>query len=212
MKIKVCGITSIEQFRQLDSIDIDYVGFIFYKASSRYVADKIDPTALNYTINRVSKVGVFVNENVDVILKTIAEYSLDFVQLHGNESPDICKEIRRHAKLIKAFRINDENEQNIAAITQPYAKCCDHFLFDAGSKNAFGGTGTQFNWNVLQQLNINKPFFLSGGIDPADVKKIKDFDHPDLYAVDINSRFEISPGFKDMKRVTQFSNNLKDQL
>lgn len=212
MKIKVCGITNINQFHQLALMDIDYAGFIFYKGSPRYVAGKINPAALNSTHNRIKKVGVFVNEAVDVILETAAEYSLDVVQLHGDESPELCKHLNQHLKLIKAFRINNENEHNLATLTQPYANCCDHFLFDAGINNAFGGTGMQFNWNVLQQAAITKPFFLSGGIDLADIKKIKAFGHPNLYAADINSRFEISPGFKDMKRVAEFANTLKDQL
>ena len=210
MNIKVCGITEIKQLNQLEGLDIDFAGLIFYKESPRYMGDKISGKELRSADFDIKKVGVFVNAGYDEIMAAIEEYNLDVVQLHGDESVSFCKEIAEEVELIKAFRINAGNENEIDKLVQPYDDACDYYLFDTGGpKESFGGTGIQFDWNKLTTRKIEKPFFLSGGIGLEDIDKIKSFSHPDFYAVDLNSKFEKSPGVKDMGKVLQFKQAMK---
>ena len=208
MNIKVCGLTELKQLQQLDGLDVDFAGLIFYPESPRYVAGKISGKDLKRADLDLKKVGVFVNPEMIEVLDAIDEYGLDVVQLHGDEDPSMCEDLSAEVEVIKAFRIS--GEEDIDALVAPYDAVCDYYLFDTGGlKESFGGTGRQFDWSLLSKARIEKPFFLSGGIGVEDAAKVKAFRHPDFFGVDINSRFETTPGVKDMARVLQFKVSLK---
>ena len=209
MNTKVCGITQLKQLQQLDGLDIDFAGLIFYKDSPRYVGDKIAKEDLKNSDFDLKKVGVFVNSNYDEIMQVVEDYGLDVVQLHGDETPDLCEELSEDVEVIKAFKVKD-SKVSIDEMVADYDEVCDYYLFDTASTEAEGGTGKQFDWKVLSKAKIEKPFFLSGGIGVDDVAKVKAFKHPDYYAVDINSKVEKEPGIKDMGLVLQFRQGLKN--
>ncbi|HEX3166531.1 MAG TPA: phosphoribosylanthranilate isomerase [Chitinophagaceae bacterium] len=209
MNIKVCGITQFKQLQQLEALNIDYAGLIFYKDSPRYMGGKITGKQVKDADFDIKKVGVFVNPGYSELLDAIDEYGLDMVQLHGNETPELCEELSGEVEVIKAFRI-DTGMANIDELVAAYDAACDYYLFDtAGLKESFGGTGQQFEWSILKKAKIEKPFFLSGGIGPEDAQKIKAFKHPDFFAIDVNSKFELSPGLKDMAAILKFLQALK---
>ncbi len=217
MNIKVCGITEMKQLQQLDGLDIDFAGLIFYKESPRYIGDKISKKDLKKADFDLKKVGVFVNPEMIDVLDAIDDYGLEVVQLHGEESPGMCEDLSSEVEVIKAFRIS--GNEDIDKLVAPYDAVCDYYLFDAktaytsplgGSREeVFGGTGQQFDWNILSRAKIEKPFFLSGGIALEDAARLKAFKHPDLFGVDINSKFEISTGVKDMSKLLQFKMAMK---
>src|SRR6266487_3512026 len=219
MNIKVCGITELKQLQQLDALDIDFVGLNFYNQSPRYVAGKISGDEIRDGDFDIKKVGVFVNESLDKIFKVVEEYNLDIVQLHGDESPAFCGRLCEETEVIKTFRVNGETK-SIEELIKKYDDACDYYLFDAspptppleerGELISFGGTGKQFDWNLLASSSIEQPFFLAGGIGLVDVAKVKTFKHPDFFAVDINSKFEISPGVKDLDMVKMFAQVLRN--
>jgi phosphoribosylanthranilate isomerase len=206
--IKVCGITEFKQMKQLDGLNIDFAGFIFYKESPRYVGNKNLANELKNADFDIKKVGVFVNPELIDVLTAIDEYGLDAVQLHGDETPEMCEDLSTEVEVIKAFRISDDTV-NIDEMVADYDDVCDFYLFDKGAAGVFGGTGKQFDWKILAKAKIEKPFFLSGGIGPDDIDKIKKIKHPDFFGVDINSKFEKEPGVKDMVKVLQFKQGLK---
>ena len=217
MNIKVCGITTLKQLQQLDGLDIDFAGLNFYKHSPRYVGEKISKEQIKEADFDIKKVGVFVNSSYDDIMKIVGDYNLDIVQLHGNETPDLCSELSSDIEVIKAFRVGNNNK-GIDDLVKEYDDVCDYYLFDTSPQPvmkereelaSFGGTGKQFDWNILTKARIEKPFFLSGGIGPEDVSKIKTFQHPDFFAIDINSKFETAPGVKDMAKLLKFVKELK---
>ena len=208
MNTKVCGITQLKQLQQLDGLDIDFAGLIFYKDSPRYLGDKIAKEDLKNSDFDLKKVGVFVNSNYDEIMQVVEDYGLDVVQLHGDETPDLCEELSEDVEVIKAFKVKD-SKVSIDEMVADYDEVCDYYLFDTASSEVEGGTGKQFDWKVLSKAKIEKPFFLSGGIGVDDVAKVKAFKHPDYYAVDINSKVEKEPGVKDMALVLQFRQGLK---
>lgn len=208
MNIKVCGITELKQLQQLDGLDIDFAGLIFYKESPRYIGDKISKRDLKKADLDIKKVGVFVNPEMIEVLDAIDDYGLDAVQLHGDESPEMCDDLSSEVEVIKAFRVTDGVD--IDKLVAPYDAVCDYYLFDTGGlKESFGGTGKQFDWSILTKAKIEKPFFLSGGIGVEDAARVKAFKHPDYFGVDINSLFEKEPGVKDMSKVLQFRQGLK---
>ncbi len=210
MNIKVCGITQFKQLQQLEALNIDYAGLIFYKDSPRYMGDKITGKQVKEADFDLKKVGVFVNPGYSELLDAIDEYGLDIVQLHGNETPEMCEELSAEVEVIKAFRITGEGSTNIDEMVADYDAVCDYYLFDtAGLKESFGGTGQQFDWGLLKKAKIEKPFFLSGGIGPDDAQKVKAFKHPDFFAVDVNSKFELSAGIKDMAAILKFLQSFK---
>ena len=198
----------MKQLQQLDGLDIDFAGLIFYKESPRYIGEKISKTELKNTDFDLKKVGVFVNPEMIDVLDAIDDYGLDAVQLHGDESPEMCEDLSSEVEVIKAFRVSDGVD--IDKLVAPYDAVCDYYLFDTGAlKESFGGTGKQFDWTILTKAKIEKPFFLSGGIGPDDAPKVKAFKHPDFFGVDINSQFEKEPGVKDMAKLLQFRQGLK---
>ncbi|MFI5185830.1 MAG: phosphoribosylanthranilate isomerase [Chitinophagales bacterium] len=218
MNIKVCGITQLKQLEHLDAIDIDFAGLNFYKESPRYVVGKISSEDVRDGDFDIKKVGVFVNESLEKIMKTVEEYGLDIVQLHGEETPEFCRRLSEEIEVIKTFRVNNDTK-SIEELIAKYDDACDYYLFDTGGyssplgggwEGALGGTGVQFDWKLLNDSRIEKPFFLAGGIGLPDVVKVKMFDHPDFFAVDINSKFEISPGEKDLDLVKMFAQVLRN--
>ena len=209
MNIKICGITQLKQLQQLDALDVDFVGLNFYKDSPRYVVGKISHEDLKNGDFDIKKVGVFVNESLDKIMRTAEDYSLDVIQLHGDETPAFCKRLLEEIEVIKTFRLGDTD--NIDEDVNKYDDACDYYLFDTGGhKESLGGTGMQFDWNILLRSRIEKPFFLAGGVGLPDVARVKSFDHPDFFAVDINSKFEITQGVKDMDMVKMFAQMLRN--
>lgn len=209
MNLKVCGITTIKQLQQLDAMDIDFAGLIFYKDSPRYVGNKIDPSEVQSADFELRKVGVFVNATKDEILEKVETYGLDLVQLHGEETPKLCSQLSAEVEVIKAFRIGGTG--NIDELVAGYDDACDYYLFDTGGTSLHGGTGQQFDWALLESASIEKPFFLGGGISLEDAERIRSLKHPDLFCIDINSRFETAPGVKDMAKVLQFRQALKQR-
>lgn len=208
MKIKVCGINDLEQLIELNKLKIDYTGMIFYAASQRSMLHHLEGKKIKELNLPVQKVGVFVNDPVEEVLRQVSEYGLDLVQLHGDETAVYCNQISDHVKLIKAFRVG-ETQTEIDRMVKEFEEVCDYYLFDKGSMGIYGGTGKKFNWEVLKNAEINKPFFLSGGIEYEDIEALEHFHHPFFYGIDINSRFEISPGIKDMKKVEAFVNEIR---
>lgn len=208
MNIKVCGITELKQLQQLDGLDIDFAGMIFYKDSPRYIGGKLNAKDIKKADFDLKKTGVFVNPEMIEVLDAIDEYGLEVVQLHGDETPEMCEDLSSEVEVIKAFRIT--GTEDIDKLVAPYDAVCDYYLFDTGGlKESFGGTGQQFDWSILAKAKIEKPFFLSGGIGVEDAARVKAFKHPDMFGVDINSKFEVSPGVKDMKLLLQFKQGLK---
>jgi phosphoribosylanthranilate isomerase len=197
MQVKVCGITKQEQANILIQMSIDYIGFIFYAKSPRLVQQKIDIAPGNKKI-----VGVFVNptdQDITNALQIIP--TINTLQLHGEEMPDFCKKYRNNFKIIKAFSIEDA--VNINTMVATYFDVVDLFLFDTKTIN-YGGSGQQFNWDVLKTYSGNVPFLLSGGIGIKDINKLQQLQHPQFIGVDVNSKMEISAGVKDLDLVNEF--------
>jgi len=197
-----------EQLEQLGSLGVTFAGFIFYPKSPRYVFKGLTTSQIRKE-NNINKVGVFVNASIEEVLHMVDECRLHMVQLHGDESPKYCEKIADYVSVVKAFRLSDND--SVQWMIRPYMDVCDMFMFDTMGAG-YGGTGKKFDWSILRGQTIGKPFFLSGGIEEGDAEKLKEFANEPvakaLFAIDINSRFEISPGIKDMKKVRQFCSNL----
>lgn len=224
MKIKVCGLTTLEQVYALESLDVHYAGFIFYPPSPRFAGiHGLTGTEVKKARVKMYKVGVFVNAGYDEIMRRIEEYGLDMVQLHGHETPFECSRLLPQIDVIKAFRFA-ENDHVFWTIKDFYEHS-DYFLMDTGvpaareereNKALHGGIGRRFSWNRLRNLDIQKPFFLSGGIAPGDIDAVRAFLQngvaKDAVAVDLSSRFESAPGIKDIDRVHHFIRQLREPL
>ncbi|SEW22569.1 phosphoribosylanthranilate isomerase [Chitinophaga sp. YR573] len=203
MKIKVCGITRREDLLKLVEYQVDYAGFIFYEKSPRFAGSKLDPRTIRET-KEIKKVGVFVDAPLEQVRRTITDYGLDMVQLHGDETPGYCASI--DIPVVKAFRVRTNISWDSI---QPYIAVTDYFLFDTDAGNAYGGTGIKFNWELLNNYPYEHPFFLSGGIGPEQLNELLEFKHPALFAVDVNSKFETHPGVKDMEKVKPFTEQIQ---
>lgn len=219
MKIKVCGMRNPENVSSLIALKPDFVGFIFYNKSKRFVKDfpQVEfPTEIN-------KVGVFVNESEEKIIKKVNKHNLSFIQLHGNETVEYCKKLikmdtersrsensiifaplNHPLKIIKAFSVDELFNFDE---TKPYENYCSYFLFDTKGKN-YGGNGVKFNWEILQKYKGKIPFLLSGGISENDVNEIKKINHSKFIGVDVNSGFEIEPALKNIEKLKEFKKNL----
>ena len=208
MNIKVCGITSKKQLQQLEGLNIAYAGFIFHEGSPRFAGEKMAGEDLIGMDLDIKKVGVFVDAEYEDIMEMVEKFELDMVQLHGNESPELCEELSEDTEVIKVFSIGKDTG-SIDKMIAPYDNVCDYYLFDTTVKGKKGGTGEKFDWKKLAEAKIEKPFFLSGGIGPEDVALVKKFKHPDFFGIDVNSKFEKEPGVKDMGLVLGFMKNMK---
>lgn len=204
MIIKTCGMRDADNIRAVSELGIDWMGFIFWAPSSRYVSEK--PTFLP---TRQKRVGVFVDARIEEVKSKADEYALDLIQLHGSESPAFCEWLKANSRqqLIKAFNIATQEDLEQ---TSPYEGLVDYFLFDTKAKMV-GGNGTQFDWSVLSAYQGNTPFLLSGGIGPDDAEKVRNFHHPQLAGIDLNSRFELSPALKDIEKLKQFITEYNEQ-
>jgi phosphoribosylanthranilate isomerase len=208
MRIKVCGMTQLEQVEKLPALGATFAGFIFYPKSPRYVFRHLTSSQIK-KINTINKVGVFVNSSIEEVLLMVDECRLHMVQLHGDESPKYCERLADYVSVVKAFRLSDND--SIEWMIKPFMDVSDMFMFDTMG-SGYGGTGKKFDWNILKGSTIGKPFFLSGGIQPEDTSALKQFSEDPvakaMFAIDINSRFETSPGVKEMSKVGKFIREL----
>jgi len=194
VKIKVCGLK--ENISSVAALNPDYMGFVFYKNSPRFAGDLDNDLVKNIPAG-IEKTAVFVNETAENIDKLISEYDFDIIQLHGDESPDFCQSFRAEVKVIKAFGITPGFNFELL---KDYINKVDFFLFDTKT-DIYGGSGNTFNWSVLDEYKLNIPFFLSGGISPDNIHEIQDIRHAQLYGIDLNSKFEDSPGVKNIPQL-----------
>ncbi|WP_457270299.1 phosphoribosylanthranilate isomerase [Pedobacter sp. UYEF25] len=180
----------------------DYLGFIFYDKSPRNVSD-VSSELIRYIPKEIKTVGVFVDENLENVMRKVADLDLSAVQLHGRESSEYCLALKNHfssLEIIKAFGVDNAFE---FAMLESYEEAVDFFLFDTKT-SMHGGSGKQFDWTILEHYKLNKPYFLSGGIDSCHVPDILNVDDERLVAVDVNSKFEVEPGLKNIAKLEEF--------
>ncbi len=195
--IKVCGMRDEQNIREVLALDPDFLGLIFYPKSPRYVPEEMSEV-LNFSFGKTKKIGVFVNYTEEQILRIVNLFHLDGVQLHGDESIELCNSLKNKGLFVmKAFGINFEDDLNKC---EEYQSVCDCLLFDTKTKS-YGGTGCKFDWKVLSHYHGELPFLLSGGLSEEDAEDVKSFRHQKMLGIDLNSRFEISPALKDVDRL-----------
>jgi phosphoribosylanthranilate isomerase len=208
MKLKICGMKYKDNIIEVAKLQLDYLGFIFYEKSARFFDGEIPQLP-----NTIKKVGVFVNASIETILEKTTNYKLQVIQLHGNESPKFCKSLNSYGvKIIKVFSIKDKfNFDEL----KPYENVCDYYLFDTKGKLP-GGNGYTFNWNVLKNYPSTKPYFLSGGIGLTEIENIKLFQKTEAskycYAIDVNSKFEIEAGLKNIDELKEFKSHINNSF
>lgn len=203
MLIKVCGMREAENIRQVETLGIDWMGFIFYPRSPRFVGETFIEATSEQPVRRV---GVFVNASPEEMIETARKYKLDYLQLHGNESADDCYALQKRGfALIKAFSIATEKDLEKTA---DYEGRVDYFLFDTKCEG-YGGSGKQFDWSVLAAYKGSTPFLLSGGLRPESLEVLLHFHHPRLAGLDLNSGFETAPGMKDVAKLKGFVEEVK---
>ena len=212
MKLKVCGLTKLDQIQELISLNVDFLGFIFYEKSPRFVLNHLSLEGIS-AINHQGKVGVFVNETIEKIVEISEKSNLNFIQLHGDEDEEFVKKLRlslsKNIKIIKVIRIGNDFEKfknEISKISNLKSQI-SNLLFDTDSK-AFGGTGKTFDWQILNEIEIPIPYFLSGGISLENIHQLSTINHQPL-ALDINSKFETEPGIKNLEKIKTFKSLLK---
>ncbi len=203
--VKVCGMKYSENIQAVAALHPDFMGFIFYPKSPRY-AEPLSLETLDEMPATIKKIGVFVNEDLENILTVVYKYKLNGVQLHGSEMVSMCAQLKEVGLIvIKAFPIAEA----INFIpTKRYEGVCDYFLFDTKT-DAYGGSGVKFNWGMLEEYRGETPFLLSGGIAAADVEAIRKINHPKFAGIDLNSKFEIRPGEKNVELLSAFLKKLR---
>ncbi|MFD2523565.1 phosphoribosylanthranilate isomerase [Emticicia soli] len=207
MKLKVCGMRDAENLKELIELKPDFIGFILYDKSPRYAGNQPDIDLILSIPREIRKVGVFVNATVDYILQNVRKYGLNYVQLHGNETPDFCKSLRtKGVNIIKAFRLD---ESFIFSQLNNYKPHVDFFLFDAKGES-YGGNGVTFDWSILKKYDNEKPYFLAGGISLDNLDELQNIT-PKPYVIDVNSKFEIEPGVKDIEKIAELITKLKER-
>lgn len=206
MKLKVCGMRESQNIRELLLLKPDYMGFIFYEKSPRNVGGVLDEALLKSFPETVQKVGVFVNASLDFVKGQVARYALDLVQLHGDESPAYAADLFAEGiRVMKVFSVGNEFDFKQLGQYNPFV---EYFLFDTKGK-ARGGNGEVFNWELLKDYDQQVPFFLSGGIDLENTDDLKALKEMNLHAIDVNSKFELEPGLKDIDRVRVLSKQIR---
>ncbi|MEZ4950483.1 MAG: phosphoribosylanthranilate isomerase [Saprospiraceae bacterium] len=204
MIIKICGITQLENLKELSSLPVDWFGFIRYEPSKRYVKNE----GILKEDTPQKKVVVFVDEEMENMKSFLKKYPVELVQLHGFESIETCRELRKNGyKVIKAFSVDKEFHFEK---TRPYEAVCDFFLFDTKGRNP-GGNGQRFDWSVLKKYNGSIPFLLSGGIGLEHIEDLKKFKHPKWAGIDLNSQFEVEAGVKEVGKVREIIKGLGDR-
>ena len=209
MLVKVCGLRDPDNLRRVAAIGgIDLVGLIFYAQSSRYV-DSAETAQMVSSLTTVKSVGVFVNESPELVIQTTAKYQLNYLQLHGSESPEYLSNLQtllpREVKLIKAFSIREKAD---LLQTSGYENLGEYLLFDTPT-TGYGGSGQSFDWSILQHYSGSTPFLLSGGIGPDSVEALRHFHHPKWAGIDLNSKFEFAPAMKNLSLLTDFLQQIK---
>lgn len=207
-QLKVCGLTQLSQIRELVALKVDFLGFIFYEKSPRFVLNHLSLNEIA-KINHQRKVGVFVNESIEKIIEISENADLNFIQLHGDENEEYILRLRQrlieNIKIIKVVRIGNQSPTELQKTINRQLSTINYLLFDTDSK-AFGGTGKTFDWNVLNEIKISLPYFLSGGISLENAKDINNLSQKP-FALDINSKFEIEPGIKDLEKIKKLMLN-----
>jgi len=197
VKLKICGMRDVRNIQDVAALGTDYMGFIFYQKSPRYVGDNFSVPSLADSVKRV---GVFVNESSEVMLKKVGELKLDYLQLHGQESVKQCEALKtNNVNLIKVFSVDDQFD---FGKTKHYKGIADFFLFDTKGKY-HGGNAVSFDWSILEQYDQEIPFFLSGGIGPDNIGEVQMLKEMNIHAVDINSGVEVTPGLKDILKINE---------
>jgi phosphoribosylanthranilate isomerase len=198
VKIKICGLKHKTNLFDVVEAGVDYVGMIFYEKSPRYVLDSLYPEDVWFLPDEVEKIGVFVNATFDEIKKYAKLYQLNLIQLHGNELPELCKQLQDLGYgVIKAFGVDSEFD---FSILNEYKEVVDFFLFDTKTL-AHGGSGVTFDWNILSNYTLDIPVFVGGGVGLENLNELLNFNFPFLYSVDMNSKLEKEPGLKDISKV-----------
>ncbi|MGI4736568.1 MAG: phosphoribosylanthranilate isomerase [Janthinobacterium lividum] len=209
MKVKICGMREAANILALADFNPDFLGFIFYNKSPRYVSDTLDTELLRSLPDSVRTVGVFVDELLPELLATATRYSLDYVQLHGHETPAYCQAAHtQQLRIIKAFSIGDAFDFSTLAAYVPY---CELFLFDTKGAQP-GGNGTAFDWRVLADYHGPTPFLLSGGLGLGNANELRHFQHPHLVGYDFNSHLETAPALKDVGATRQLLAQLREPI
>lgn len=202
---KVCGMREPENIRELIELSPDFIGFIFYDKSSRYVRNKENFELIRSIPSNIRKVGVFVNESFDCLIEIVEHYQLDFVQLHGGESVDYCEKVKEKGiRLFKVFSV--ESQLNYETI-KSFDGLADYFLFDTKT-DKYGGSGKKFNWEILKGYKLKTPYILSGGISIEDIQEIDRNKFPGLAALDVNSKFELKPALKNISLLKELKNKI----
>ena len=206
LKLKVCGLTQLTQIQELISLNTDFLGFIFYEKSPRFVLNHLSLEEIS-EINHQGKVGVFVNETVEKISEISEKAKLNFIQLHGDEDEKFILQLRQilgnNIKIIKVIRIGNQSFDELQKTINQQPSTVNYLLFDTDSKT-FGGTGKTFDWQILNEIEIPIPYFLSGGISLENIHQLSTINHQPL-ALDINSKFEIEPGNKNLEKIKKFT-------
>ena len=209
-QLKVCGLTKMDQIQELISLNTNFLGFIFYEKSPRFVLNHLSLEEIS-EINHQGKVGVFVNETVEKISEISEKAKLSFIQLHGDEDEKFILQLRQilgnNIKIIKVIRIGNQSFDELQKTINQQPSTVNYLLFDTDSK-AFGGTGKTFDWQILNEIEIPIPYFLSGGISLENIHQLSTINHQPL-ALDINSKFEIEPGIKNLEKIKTFKSLLK---
>ncbi|WP_151089555.1 phosphoribosylanthranilate isomerase [Hymenobacter baengnokdamensis] len=196
MQVKICGMREAANLWAIATLSPDFLGFIFYPKSVRYVGDSLTPAEMRGLPATVRKVGVFVDAPLSELLITATRYGLDYVQLHGHEAPAYCRAVKQNSlPIIKAFSIDETFDFSTLA---EYAPFCDYFLFDTKGAHP-GGNGVAFDWRVLANYHGATHFLLSGGLGPDNAADLLNFHHPQLAGYDFNSKLESAPGLKDIE-------------
>jgi phosphoribosylanthranilate isomerase len=204
MKIKVCGLKYPDNIEAIADLEPDYMGFIYYAKSPRFV-DDINADALKAIPSSIIKTGVFVNETAEEVQRLIDTLGFTAIQLHGNESPGFAGSFKAKVQVLKAFGLNEDFNFEVL---NDYVNKVDYFLFDTKTE-AHGGSGKTFNWDILNQYKLDVPFFLSGGLSLDNLNQIAKITHPRFYGVDLNSKFETAPAIKDIEKLKQAFSLLK---
>jgi len=206
--IKICGMRESGNITAAAELMPDLMGFIFYPGSRRFAGEMLKPEIVSNLPAGIRKAGVFVDADFNEIRDTVAKYSLNVVQLHGDEPPELCHMIKDTGiQVIKAFNIRESMDFSMCLY---YIACTDYFLFDTMTIY-HGGSGQKFDWKLLDRYEAGHPFILSGGIGPTDIDNIAGITNPAFYGLDLNSRFEIEPGLKDIKKLKKFTNVLRNK-
>lgn len=200
IRLKVCGLR--DNIEEVIALGPDYAGFIFYNKSPRYVGEEFEMIDWD---DEVKSVGVFVNESLENVQQLVTEHKLNFVQLHGNETPEFCSKLKHSGiRIIRAFQMDETFDFDLL---ENYTSTVDYFLFDTKT-SSYGGSGRTFNWNLLKRYKMEKKYFLSGGISLDNFDEVANIDLQKIEAIDVNSKFEVSPGLKNIQELSVLKEKL----